>query len=76
MTPQTLWVDERATGYEAFCRTCTSDLAEGRIFSLAARTARVAGTLSPDAAAALATCGRGHLVVVRRRRAQPLARAS
>jgi len=72
---QTLWLDPGATEFETLCRACTVDLADGRIFSLSAQTVRVAGTLPGEADAGLATCARGHRVVVRRAASLPLAAA-
>jgi hypothetical protein len=68
-------VERDATAYETICRACTVDLAEGRIFSLAARHARIVGALDHDTTATLARCSRGHRLVVRRR-VQGLAQAS
>jgi hypothetical protein len=73
---QTLWVKQGATEYEAICRACAGDLADGRVFSLAAHKVRVAGPLPETTAAAFATCGRGHRIVVRRHPLARLAQAS
>ena len=63
----TVWVSPSATAFSCLCETCMESARRaGMLFSDALMTSSVRGSIAADAEIAVARCGSGHEITLRR----------
>jgi len=67
MSTTTVWVSPSATSFSCLCETCLEDArTTGALFADALMGATVRGSLAVECELAIAHCGAGHQIVLRR----------